>query len=110
MIKDLKPTEAIETLPHVGKRAAGPLAKAIKSAVANARQKGISDQDLEFKEIQIGEGPSLKRGRPVSKGRWHPYLRRTSHIRVILKRKEPKAIKKARKNKVKKGKGDGTKS
>lgn len=84
MIKKLKPTQAIEVLPLVGKRAAEPLAKVIKSAIASARQKGISEKDLVFKEIQIGEGPRLKRGRPVSRGQWHPIKKRMSHIRVIL--------------------------
>jgi large subunit ribosomal protein L22 len=114
----LKPTEAVEVLPHAGKRAAEPLVKAIKSAIANARQKGINDQDLEFKEIQIGEGPTFKRGRPVGKGRWHPYVRRMSHIRIVLESKEPEVIKKARKkisktsskDKSKKGEKHGTKS
>ena len=119
MVKDLKPTEAVEVLPHAGKRAAEPLVKAIKSAIANARQKGINDQDLEFKEIQIGEGPTLKRGRPVGKGRWHPYVRRMSHIRIVLESKEPEVVKKKTKKKVsktsskdksKKGKKHGTKS
>lgn len=108
MVKGLKPAEAVETLPHSGKRAAEPLVKAIKSAMANAREKGVNDQDLEFKEIQIGEGPVLKRGRPVARGRWHPYIRRMSHIRIVLKGKAPKTVKKAKKKKKKEGKS-GTK-
>jgi large subunit ribosomal protein L22 len=82
--RGLKPTEAIEVLPHLGKRAANPLNKVIKTALANAKQKGVSQDDLDFKEIQINEGPRLKRGRPVSRGRWHPFQKRMSHIRVVL--------------------------
>lgn len=89
-IRDLKPIEALEVLPHVGKRAAKPLEKVIKTALANAKVKGISETDLVFKEIQIGEGPRLKRGRPVSRGRWHPILKRMSHIRVVLESVENK--------------------
>ena len=88
MVKKLEVIDAIETLPLVGKRAGISLAKVIKTAVANAKQKGISDTDLIFKEIQIGEGPRLKRGMPISRGRWHPIKRRMSHIRVVLKTKE----------------------
>jgi len=84
MIKKLKPGQAIEVLPLVGKRAAEPLAKVIKSAIASATQKGISEKDLIFKEIQIGEGPRLKRGRPVSRGQWHPIKKRMSHIKIVL--------------------------
>lgn len=84
LIKAMTPVEAIERLPLVGKKAAEPLLKVIKQAVANARNKGLSETDLSFKEIQIGEGPRLKRGRPVSRGQWHPIKKRMSHIRVIL--------------------------
>ena len=88
MVRELEPNRAVDTLPHVGKRAAEPLAKVIKTAIANAKQKGFSESDLTFKEIQINEGPTLKRGRAVSRGRWHPIMKRMSHIRVVLKTKE----------------------
>lgn len=100
MIKKLKPLGAIESLPLVGKRAAEPLRKVILSAIANAKAKGISETDLIFKEIQVGEGPRLKRGKPVSRGQWHPIKKRMSHIRVVLATKEVKT----------KGKSHGTKS
>lgn len=84
MVKKLKPVTAIEQMPFIAKRASEPLLKVIKTAVANARNLGASDTDLIFKEIQIGEGPRLKRGRAASRGRWHPYAKRMSHIRVVL--------------------------
>lgn len=84
MVKKLSPTVAIEKMPFIAKRASEPLMKVIKSAVANARVQGASDTDLIFKEIQIGEGPRLKRGRAASRGRWHPYAKRMSHVRVVL--------------------------
>jgi large subunit ribosomal protein L22 len=91
LIKKMTPLEAIERLPFVAKKASEPLAKVIKQALANARVKGLADSDLTFKEIQIGEGPRLKRGRPVSRGQWHPIKKRMSHIRVVLETKaEPK--------------------
>lgn len=90
MIKRLKPSLAVESLSLVGKSAAIPLRKVILQALANARVKGISEDALSFKEIQIGEGPRLKRGQPVSRGQWHPIKKRMSHIRVILESKEVK--------------------
>lgn len=83
-IKKMKPKEAIEKLPFVGKRAEEPLRKVIQTALANAKDRGVSEGELVFKEIQINEGPRLKRGRPVSKGQWHPIKKRMSHIRVVL--------------------------
>ena len=37
-----------------------------------------------FKEIQIGEGPRLKRWRAGAHGRAKPFKKRMSHIRVVL--------------------------
>jgi len=84
IIKKMKPAEAVEKLPFVQKRAAKDLAKVIKNAIASAKIQGISEEDLVFKEIQVGEGPRLKRGIPVSRGRWHPIKKKMAHIRVIL--------------------------
>jgi len=119
IIKKMKPAEAIEKLPFVQKRAGAELAKVIKSAMTSAKNAGVSETDLVFKEIQIGEGPRLKRGRAASRGMWHPFKRRMSHIRVILastkvqvekkdekpvdaKVKVEKPIKRAKKKEVKK--------
>lgn len=88
IIKKMKPAEAVEKLPFVQKRAAKDLAKVIKSAVASAKAQGVSDLDLIFKEIQIGEGPRLKRGRAASRGMWHPFKKRMAHIRVVLTTKK----------------------
>jgi large subunit ribosomal protein L22 len=94
-VKKLTPQEAKETLPLLGKKAAGPLLKVINSAVSNAKERGADPSTLRFKEIQINEGPRMKRGRAVSRGRWHPIIKRTSHIKVIVETKEEK---KAQKN------------
>lgn len=103
LIKRMSPTLAAETLSLVGKSAAEPLRKVILAGIANARVKGISETSLTFKEIQITEGPRLKRGNPVSRGMWHPIKKRMSHIRIILATKEEKKVEK-------KGEKNGTKS
>ncbi|HET7099264.1 MAG TPA: 50S ribosomal protein L22 [Patescibacteria group bacterium] len=84
LIKKMKPAMAIEKLPFVQKRAAEFVSKVIKNAIASATSQGVSETDLIFKEIQVGEGPRLKRGMAASRGRWHPILKRMSHIRVVL--------------------------
>jgi len=84
MVRELTPAQAAEMLPYVRKRAAKPLGKTIRSAIANAKQQGVSEEKLVFEEIQIGEGPRLKRGRPVARGAMHPVLKRWSHIRIVL--------------------------
>lgn len=84
VIKKMKPADAIAKLPFVQRRAGAEIAKVIKAAMANAKNQGVSDTDLIFKEIQIGEGPRLKRGIAASRGRWHALKKRMSHIRVVL--------------------------
>lgn len=92
LIKKMTPMEAIERLPYLPKRAGTALRKVIMTAVANAKQKEISGDKLIFKEIQIGEGPMLKRFRAGARGRAKPYKRRMSHIRVVLSVKEEKVV------------------
>lgn len=84
VIKKMTPVKALDALPFIKKRGSELVIKVIKSAIANASQKGVDSKNLVFKEIQIGEGPRLKRGQPVSRGRWHPIKKRMSHIKIIL--------------------------
>ncbi|MFC1710277.1 50S ribosomal protein L22 [Patescibacteria group bacterium] len=97
MIKDMKPEDAIERLPYIYKRGSIPVEKVLKTAVANAKEQGVQVQDLKIKEIQVGEGPRIKRGRPVSRGSYHPYKKRMCHIRVTLELVEKRAAKNAKK-------------
>ena len=93
VIKKMKPLDAVAKLPFVQRRAGAEIAKVIKAAIANAKNQGISDTDLIIKEIQIGEGPRLKRGIAASRGRWHALKKRMSHIRVVLTTRPLKTVK-----------------
>ena len=84
LVKKLSPVVAITKLEFVYKRASEPIMKVIKTAIGQAKVAGVSEDTLRFKEIQIGEGPRLKRGQAASRGRWHPFKKRMSHIRIIL--------------------------
>lgn len=95
MTRKMTPVEALAVLPYVNKAAAIHIEKVVKSAVANAKVMGANEQDLVFKEIQISEGPRLKRGIAVSKGMWHPIVKYMSHIRVIVETKETPVTQKA---------------
>lgn len=66
----------------------------LKSAMANAQQKGVADLDRLFvSEIQVNEGPRIKRHMPRAQGRADVRLTRTSHI--VLKLSEKTVAKKA---------------
>src|SRR6478752_3793404 len=67
------------------KRTAGVLHTLLKSAVANADQKGTVDVDKLFvKTILVGQGPTLKRFRPRAKGSAFRINKKTSHVSVVL--------------------------
>lgn len=105
-IKDLPPQKAIEVLNLTPKRASSPLAKVIQSAIANATNNfGVSPSSLTLKSILVGKGPVLKRYQPVARGRAHPILKRTSHIKVVLegeqKKTEAKEAKDSKEKEVK---------
>jgi large subunit ribosomal protein L22 len=79
------PEKALFYLESMNKLAAVPLAKTLKQAVANAKNNhGLNPDTLVIRELSIGEGPVYKRGIPVSRGRFHPIVKKTAHIRVIV--------------------------
>lgn len=104
LIKKMKPTDAVAKLPFVQKRAADYVSKVIKNAMASAKNAGVSETDLIFKEIQVGQGPTLKRGRAASRGRWAPIQKKMAHIRIVLTTKakpEARSTKSETKSKAK---------
>lgn len=84
MIRTLPPQKALEILEFTPKDAARDLSKAIMTAMANAKQKGMELSKAGFKKIEINEGPKLRRFRAGTKGRAKPYKKRTSHIKIVL--------------------------
>jgi large subunit ribosomal protein L22 len=84
------------------RRVAGLIANAIKSAVANAEQKGSMDIDhLVIKTILVGKGPTLKRFKARAKGSASRILKYSCNLKVFVgegkavKAKAKKAPKKA---------------
>lgn len=77
------------TLETLQKRGSLEILKTLKSAISNAAHNNkISKDNLLIESIQIGGGPALKRFRPSTRGRVHPYKRRSSHIRIVLKERK----------------------
>lgn len=88
-IRKLSLSEALVSLSVLNKRAAGPLNKTLKSAIANAKNNNqVNVEDLTIKTIDVLEATSFKRFHPSTRGRVHPYKRRGSHIKIILEKKE----------------------
>lgn len=84
-IRDLSVPEALDALTVIEKRGAYDLEKALRSAVANAvNNSKMEKNNLRIKSIDIGEGASLKRFRPSTRGRIHRYKKRSTNIRITL--------------------------
>jgi large subunit ribosomal protein L22 len=80
-------SQAMNILMFTRKKAAKPVQKLLRSAVANANENdGISEvDDLFIDRIMVDEGPTLKRYTPRARGRATPIHKRTSHIQIVLR-------------------------
>mgnify|MGYP001038046178 CR=1 FL=1 len=84
LIREKPVAEARRLLKFSKKRVAKPVLKTLESAVANAKQKGLKEEGLKVVRALADPGPTLKRIRPVSRGRAHRILKRTTHITIEL--------------------------
>jgi large subunit ribosomal protein L22 len=88
--------KALKKLEFTNKASAPDVAKVIKSAAANIRDKfqeaRLDNQDLEIKEIFVNEGATLKRIQPAPMGRAHQIRKRTCHINVTVANNEEELV------------------
>ncbi len=86
LIRGIDVEEAVAILQHTKKRAAAPLEKLLKSAVANAenRDENVDVDRLYVKEIFVDGGPTLKRVWFTTMGRAYRKLKRQSHVTIKL--------------------------
>lgn len=85
LIRGKSVREAQAILDNIVNGGAAPTKKVLMSAVANAEHNlGMDRNDLFVAECYADGGSMFKRMQPVSKGRGHAILKRTSHITVIL--------------------------
>jgi len=88
MVRGKAVQEALNILKFSPQRPADIVAKLVRSAVANAEQKGVSDVDRLFvKAVVVDQGPALKRFMPRAQGRATKIRKPTSHITVVLDEK-----------------------
>lgn len=80
--------EALNLLTFSQKSAARPVSKLLRSAVANADDRGGFDLDkLVVKTAYVNEGPTWRRWLPRAMGRATRIRKRTSHVTLILSEK-----------------------
>ncbi len=84
LIKKMPVDKATSYLLALNKKASMVVFKVLRSALANAKNKGYSENSLFVSKIIANSGPMYKRYRAATFGRAVPIRRRTSHILVEL--------------------------
>jgi large subunit ribosomal protein L22 len=90
LIKGRRVEEARNTLAFTKKRVAATVGKLLQSAIDNANflstEKGLDVEldNLYVKSAVANDGPRMKRIRPAPMGRAYHYVRRISHLEIVL--------------------------
>ena len=99
LIRGKDVSQAKSVLDFTVKKSSLHLKKLLNSAIAAAKNDfSLDEKDLYISKITVDEGPRLKRWRARARGRAAEILKRTSHITLVLDKKE-KADKKTKKHK-----------
>ena len=89
LVRGKKVDDALTILKFLPSPSAQSVAKAVKSAAANAENNyEMTPSGLKIASILVDEGRTMKRFRAGPRGRVKPILKRSSHITVIVKEEE----------------------
>ena len=85
-VRGLPVGDALAVLKYRPQAAAKPLAKLLRSAVANAENKGgkVDVDALVIKTLTVDQGPKMRRFMPRAMGRAYRIEKKTSHVYVEL--------------------------
>ena len=90
LIRNRSASQALEILANCNKRAARPMTKLLRSALANAEEQnarhsaGIDLDNLYVKQVMVDEGARMWRIRPRAQGRAYWIRHPTSHVTLVL--------------------------
>lgn len=84
LVKGKTVDKALEALHFLPLRAAEPIEKLIKSAVANAKAEGKEAKDLKVENVVVESAGMLVRYMPRAFGRAAPIRRRKSRVKVTV--------------------------
>jgi large subunit ribosomal protein L22 len=89
--------KALNLLAFTPKAAARPLAKLLRSALANAEQahKDLDVDQVVIRTITVDQGPTLRRYMPRAMGRATRINKKTSHVQITLDSEQPRTRKAA---------------
>lgn len=84
LIKGKRVAEAFTLLNALPKRASLPIHKLLGSAVANAKDMGLSTENLSVENVTVNKGLVMKRSMPRARGSASRINKRTSHVMLTL--------------------------
>jgi LSU ribosomal protein L22P len=88
IIQGMKAGDALYQLKFIPKKAARIVEGVLKSAIANAEQKGLDLDSLYIKKAVADDGPMYKKWVPRAHGRATMVRKRTSHITIVLEERK----------------------
>jgi large subunit ribosomal protein L22 len=89
LIRGKSVEEAERILNFTRKKAALPILKLLKSAVANAKHNfNLDEKKLFISKITVDEGRKMKKLLPRARGRADVVQKKTSHVNLILEEKK----------------------
>jgi large subunit ribosomal protein L22 len=92
-VRGLNPVSAVAMLRFMPHKSAPMILKVIKSAMANAENNfELDPAELVISQIFANEGPRRQWRRFGARGRFKPWVRRTSHVTVILSERKQEEI------------------
>ena len=84
-IKGKRVEDATAILRFMPQKAAGEVARVLKSATANAENNhNLSAEDLVIVDAIANEGPTIKRFQPRAQGRAFPIHKPMTHITIVV--------------------------
>jgi large subunit ribosomal protein L22 len=84
LIRGKSVVDSLIVLTHVNRSATKMVSKIVNAAVASAKEKGLSEDQLYISKVMVDQGPSWKRYRAVAFGRATSILKKTSHVTLEL--------------------------
>lgn len=84
LIRGRDVTSSLAILAQTPKGCTSKVAKLLNSAISNAKQKGLNEEQLFISRVIADQGPSWKRYRAAAFGRATPILKRTTHLTIEL--------------------------
>jgi large subunit ribosomal protein L22 len=89
LVRGKSANDALNILKFEPSKAAHPVSKLVASAIANAEKNvGVSRENLFVYKITADEARTRKWRRFGARGRFKPWLRRASHVTVVLRERE----------------------